>query len=643
MKFPALILNVFLFHGLQSVGQNIDSVKRQLVLHNDRDSVQVDILNELVTLYWVDKRDSAFYYGNMAQNLANEIKYSKGIAVASNYIGVIYFYGADYQKADEFFFKSISFCEQNNLIGPLAHAFSNAGMSQKWQGNFVQAIEFYLKALEYSEKAKDVRRKIKIMTALGMLYHELQNFDLAQRYLQNTFDEAVENHIQISKSLTTALGAINLTRKNYDEALKYFRLSLMDAKKSKDNFSIVLTLSNLGDCYLQMKQCEDAKSYIEDAFQMAKGVDSKNLKAVVLLRLGDLRLCQGRPNESTHFLLQSLELAMQIKSLGRALEAYKSLAEGYAMQNNFKEATRFWAKAYQLNDSIKSSNIISSIANAQRGYELSKKQSLIDQLNKEAELKELQLEKDKVEKNFLLFILCLVSVVVVIVLYIFYLRAKLDRELTQKSELKALRSQLNPHFIFNSLNVIQDAILANRGNEVIQYLGDFALLLRRTLENSFESFVPLEEEIMMIKLYLKAESVRFEDSFTWKIDVDKELDVCHVRTPSMLIQPFIENALLHGLLPKKGERVLHISFINRMNKLVCTIRDNGVGRKNALQNKNGHGGHVSRGNQIIIERVDLLNRAYKLNASLKIEDIQSEHCEPLGTQVEISLDLKSLD
>lgn len=199
-----------------------------------------------------------------------------------------------------------------------------------------------------------------------------------------------------------------------------------------------------------------------------------------------------------------------------------------------------------------------------------------------------------------------------------------------KSKIAAIRSQMNPHFMFNALNTIQEFIMTNQKNVASEYLADFADLMRKYLNQSKEDSVSLEEEIETLSLYLKLEKLRFEENFEYNIEVDVNMDEGRVYVPVMLLQPFVENAIKHGLLHKKGEKKLSVSFVQKDNNLIVTIEDNGVGRKRSQEINENRTGHDSFATSAIEERIRIYNHS-------RVDEKVSVHIEDLadaqGTKV----------
>jgi hypothetical protein len=210
-----------------------------------------------------------------------------------------------------------------------------------------------------------------------------------------------------------------------------------------------------------------------------------------------------------------------------------------------------------------------------------------------------------------------------------------------KIELKALRSQMNPHFIFNSLNSIQHYIFHTRSDEAIKYLNKFARLVRIILNNSEKPTVTVGEDIEALRLYLELEQMRFEGKFDYEIIIDESVDADYDIMPPLLMQPYVENAILHGLNPKPVKGKLTISLNSRNNFLICTITDNGIGREKAAEIRRTMPfiRHKSLGMKITEDRLKILNEINNSQLSVTITDLKDEHNEATGTMVELFVPL----
>lgn len=237
-----------------------------------------------------------------------------------------------------------------------------------------------------------------------------------------------------------------------------------------------------------------------------------------------------------------------------------------------------------------------------------------------------------------------ITLLVILFLFLIYLSARFWQKKIEKKErdkaatnqkmaefkMTALRSQMNPHFIFNAIGSIQHFILKNEAKQSYNYLAKFSMLIRNILNNSKEEYISLSQEINTLKLYIELEQIRFTHPFKFIIDIDDEIDM-DVDIPTMLIQPYIENSIWHGLMPKKGEGVLELIFKEINSTIHVTIRDNGVGRKIKGPNQQ----HISKGLSITEQRIETLEATSQKKFDTKIIDLKDEQGNPIGTEVNL--------
>jgi LytS/YehU family sensor histidine kinase len=217
--------------------------------------------------------------------------------------------------------------------------------------------------------------------------------------------------------------------------------------------------------------------------------------------------------------------------------------------------------------------------------------------------------------------------------------ARLQRDVATL-QLTATRAQMNPHFIFNALNSVQQYILQGNTDEANKYLSRFSRLQREILNHCDKSFIPLQKEIEMLRIYLQLEQLRFNGSFDFEISSDNGLDSEEVKIPPMILQPFVENAIWHGLMPKQGQRQVTIGFhLEEDNDLLyCSICDNGIGRKasgNSKINGNPDSDYVSKGLSLVYRRLELLQAQMGRSFTSKITDLVDENGQACGTRVDV--------
>jgi ligand-binding sensor domain-containing protein len=238
------------------------------------------------------------------------------------------------------------------------------------------------------------------------------------------------------------------------------------------------------------------------------------------------------------------------------------------------------------------------------------------------------------------FVLVLATTIVMLRIRKIKARERYDSEMQvaiSRNELKALRAQMNPHFVFNSLNSIQHFILNNKSADAGKYLNKFARLIRIILYNSEKALISVREELEGLQLYLDLEMLRFDNKFTYSIHVPEDIDTDYFEIPAMLLQPYAENAILHGLNPKETPGQLRIEISLSKDTLTCSIIDDGIGRKRsaAMRQLSQKKDHQSLGMKITQDRLELINKLHGSQLSVTITDIQTDAGLPSGTRVDI--------
>ena len=298
---------------------------------------------------------------------------------------------------------------------------------------------------------------------------------------------------------------------------------------------------------------------------------------------------------------------------------------------DYFNAYEYLSKSVKLRDSIMSKEQQDKLAELTTKFNLKETEDKNKLLLKENDLQKLRLQ----QKN-ILFIGAIAALCAFFIVGLLLFRQNKLRANQQKTELeqKQLRAQMNPHFIFNCLNSIQHFVVANDVKNANKYLSGFALLMRQTLENSKEGIITLRKEIEYLENYLGLERMRFEDKFTYEINIDA-LNIDTIEIPSMIIQPFIENAIRHGLCyleTKPGK--LKINFYKKGNYLYCEVDDNGIGREQSqkLKFSSSHA-YESRGMELTRQRLELVSKSSGGDYKVEIIDKKNEHLQSEGTTI----------
>jgi len=448
------------------------------------------------------------------------------------------------------------------------------------------------------------------------------------------------------------LATIYISTHQFEAAQNNLDKTLHLTLKSGDSTAIARCYVNYGNLYREKKEFTKALPYYEKALriQTNNNLESNSMECTVYM--GMCNKSMGR----TALAIQQLKTAFDYceKSKNDALNEMllPHLAGCYAEVNQHTLAYKAQKRLYDLQQLIGSKGEKEAIRKYNSEYAFEKK-LIEDSLRYskkalEAEFeseKKMTLNNEKNKRNILIVSFCLLLVLVVGA--IIYVTQKQKNRLRLKiSEVKALQAQMNPHFIFNSLNSVLEFISKSQTSEAIKYLTRFSRLIRMVLEFSNRRSILLSEELEMLRLYIDLENIRAEVPFTYTIDVDKNLDESNTEVPPMLLQPFVENSIIHGILNKaklaeltgseyRGDLKITLSVQGEM--LRCTVQDNGVGLEKALEIKAGKSfNHHSLGMRITKDRLDLIGAH---TGKIEYFDLKDEAGQVQGTRVEILVPL----
>jgi len=357
-------------------------------------------------------------------------------------------------------------------------------------------------------------------------------------------------------------------------------------------------------------------------------------------KIGNAYFLQKEYKEAIPYLEKSIEEADKKEDLIVKKDATKKLTDVYVESGNFSEAKLMFDEYVKTVDQlyIKKEQEISQAARFNKS--IAEKQNRIATLetDRKLTLSQVELSEEK-NKSQQLIIYSLIGglFLLAVTAYLMFKYIKQQKLANNLLALKSLRSQMNPHFIFNALNSVNSFIATNDERTANKYLSDFSKLMRAVLENSEEDFIPLQKEIELIELYTKLEHFRFKDKFEYTINIDKTIDIEAYQIPPMLLQPYIENAVWHGLRYKNDMGLLEISITKKQKGVIAiTIADNGIGRKKSksLKTQNQQK-HNSKGLGNIKKRVSILNQMYKDKVDVFIDDNGTEG--DVGTKVVVTI------
>jgi len=555
-------------------------------------------------------------------------------------IGNVYNETGRYNEAISNYKRALNLSIEVNDEATISAIHYNLSVLYKVQGNYPLAIENVNKGLEFEKKVGDTLRMADRLNNLGDIYKSLEKYDTALEYHKQSLNFALQKE---SKSLMAInngnIGNIYLRKKEYTKALKYYGKSLEISQKINNVKQVSACFINLGKINLLLNKPLIARENFIKAKDISQKTNIRDYITYSLLGIAETYIHEKKYQKALFFTQKGKKLAKELELLEAQKKASELLSKIYKNTNDYKKAFESHQQFKILNDSLFNKKNIQKIA--QLEYEYKYKQALDS-----ASIRELKLTKtviatnknlEKSQRNLLLGVIAFLMLALVLGIIIFVLKLRNEKAKTQNIviEQKLLRSQMTPHFIFNSLSVLQGMILNNEEKKPITYLAKFSKLLRITLENSRDKTVSLSQELTAIENYLSLQNLENE-SYKNSVLVDHTIDVPLFKIPPMLIQPFVENAIEHAFRDQKEDKIIDVHLTYSNKELVCTITDNGVGIDSQKENKNPNKKSLST--TITSERLKILSKDFNMKGSVIIED-RKKHNEQ-GTVVTLVIPYK---
>jgi tetratricopeptide (TPR) repeat protein len=684
ISFLLLLAPSFIFS--QSKEQlAIDSMLAELP-HLTNDTNKSKLLASISGTYFTINPDKGIIRGQQALALAEQFNWEKGKAKAYSSLGANYWAKGNSLKAQDCYWEALKINEAVKDAKEIAHSFHSLAVLYETEGDRLKALEYFEKSLEIEQKNNYKYDALGCLANIASLYAARGKYDSAiYDYEQSIkFCEEVGNQRHIAY-MKCKIGTIFALQKQYIRALEYERQSLETFLKVDDKSAAGTALNSIADIYLDKHFYDSALSYYKKTLNMFRllggrsamgnvarcyeaigqvyfliATDKKNFSSNQTAKSQEILLDEATDNLDT-----SIKLSKFLGYKEALRDGYETLSQIQSLRGNYKDALESYTKFITYKDSLNDLEKNKEMMKHEMEFLYGKQKDSLNYINKlqQSELNKISQEKQlatlQLKQQWLYSILVFLSIGLFGFYFLYRYRIRqlqLKNQLTkEKSErelkdaedqhkindaiLSALRSQMNPHFIFNALNTIQSYVYTNDKRSASNYLNKFSELIRRILDNSSKRNITLQEEIELLHLYIDIEKARFGENLETVIDVDPDLDTEDILVPPMLIQPYIENAIKHGLLHKQGRKNLTVTIKKMMDPefIEITIDDNGIGREMSMELNKKRANHHSFASDANIRRIDLIENARGKKARLEIIDKKYADDSSAGTKVVIQV------
>jgi two-component system, sensor histidine kinase YesM len=543
-------------------------------------------------------------------------------------------------KAEEYLKKALKSYENAGSDADKLRVTRSLARIQESQMKYKEAIKNYDKASEIADdkvdekvNSNDARRLRKAASPAKQAVLAKENAEILENELAKSlpkskvnFEKNIEERKEAVSKAYEQTAKANLKQSNAEEAVKSYEKAIVYADaKSKD---VVKLKTEISKVYAADNKLEEALAINLKLLNEAETKNDYDTQITQLQSLANVYFKKNESNNAVNSLKRAYALATKNGKTEEVKKSLLALLTYYKSNNKTNESIALYDDF--LNNFEQLIKIDTTLIDA-KVFQVS--ENKIKQLEKEKLLKDALISKKNTFNYFL------IGSMVVLLLF-FGMIAKALFSIKRKNKeiaLQSLRREMNPHFIFNSLNSVNQFISQSKEREANKYLTSYSTLMRNTMENSNKDFVTLSNEIDQLKKYLDLEHLRFQDQFTFKISVDEKLDSETTFVPNMIIQPHLENAIWHGLRYKDGMGFLQLSFGLHQGKVQVLIDDDGIGltQSSKLKTKNQKV-YESRGLTNTRERIHLLNELYKKEISFQITEKQLPET---GTVVQIDFPL----
>jgi len=660
MKIRLLLITILIafFSSVFAQGKNdIDSFLKKLKQENT-DTALADIYAKLCFKYCTYNPDSALWYGNKAMELSVKINYAKGVADAYNNSGWAYYSKGDIIRAKEYINKALEQFKKIGIKQYIAVPLANLANIYVDKSDYPKALSYYTEAFQYAQEAGDESQCAEMLFSMGRIYNLEKNPAKARSYFQQAYDihKKAGDDIYMAQALSSIANTYQYEGK-YDTALSYYQQTIPVFLKHNDIYRTGNAYENIAIAYENKNQYSEALKNMLLATQYYRRLNSKIDMAYAYSGLAGIYAQTGDADQALLNYKIALELATATSEKNLQQSVLAGLSDVYVKINDYKNAYLLLDSSDKIKDSLFTKDKQDELLKLQTEFETERKQKENQLLKTQNLTASLQLERNREW----LIAASAGLLVLAILLYALYknhqskikniqnlkeLNTKLEKQKEEISrintilQLKALRAQMNPHFIFNCMSSIQESMLTGSIEDANAYLTKLSRLLRMVLNSSDDENISLDKELQMLTLYLQLEKIRLKNNFEYSIEMSEDIVPEELQVPTLTLQPFAENAIWHGLVNKSNNRKLTIKGNIKNNALCFSIHDNGIGRKKADQLKSSTLKHQSKGIKLIEKRLSIINNKISYpHTGFVIHDLYNDEGTGTGTCVEIELPL----
>ncbi|MCO5259451.1 MAG: tetratricopeptide repeat protein [Crocinitomicaceae bacterium] len=614
----------------------------------NNDNIQVEILKHLANYHILNKEtEMAVFYLKRMVRMAKSIDSKQYLAEANLLLSKNHTLNTKMKDSALYYINTaLQFARRTPNKILLADCFHQQSLTYKAFGQLDLSAAKDILALQIATEIKNYRQVAIYSLEIGRVQFTIHNVQDAEYYYKQALDESknVKDDNLYANSLVE-LANVYFTKKQYNEAIKNCLQAITLFEKLNNREGLGASFNTLGMIYREQKEFNHAGTQFNHALVNYESIGDLQQIAVVYHNVATVFYANKKYENALNYLFRSIDISKTTGANNQLYENYRLISTIYRDLGQTKKALDYLQIYVNYIDSNATEQSLSKIAELNELYRAEQRDRLIlsqaDSIDKQRQQRQLtatQLENIKLRNTFQIYVI--IGFILLIIMAIVIVRNRWIRDKIRQQQRETemaqtlLRAQMNPHFVFNAMSVIQSYIYENDTKNSAKFLVNFSRLMRLILENSPKDEIPIQLEVEILQKYLETQKMRFENRFEFSINVEGDLEHEKAMIPPMITQPFIENAIEHGQLHTIDGGFIRITFRKKLHMLEIIIEDNGIGRKGAEMNKKSRE-HKSMAMNITRERIENLNRKYRTEGFLKIEDYNKTL--ETGTKIVISL------
>ncbi|QVY64331.1 histidine kinase [Polaribacter sp. Q13] len=637
MKIKILV-PLFFFLAFYSYSQDTKIPEELAYLINNRIS-SLDILD---SIYYKKKQSKDQI--ELLIKKSKEASYLEGLLFGYNSLGRYYRGRSLFDKSATAYKKAIKLSiELKDTISEVRNL-NAIGTVYRRQDYVKKALNYHQEALNKALMIKKPNNRVKksisvSQNSMGNIYVTLKQYRLAL----NEFKKSIKTQKELNNLLGLAInyqniGKANQKLGNLDEAMKNFSESLKYNNILKSKVGKIICGYSISNVLIEQKKYKQALKTVDTVVQMAIEKNDKYYLSKTYNTLGLAQFYLNKNSKAKKNLNTALSIALEYNIQAIIVEANLNLALIYEKEKNYKKAFVYYKKAKEGDAKTFNERNLVYVSQLIATYNKERSDNKIKQLARKNEMTQLLVTRNR---NLWIISICIFVLITIVIFSINKQRRLRNEKRILSLKQDALRSQMNPHFMFNALNSIKLFIIENNKRKAISFLNKFSKLMRKILDASSIQETTLFEEIETMKLYMGIENIRFSNEIDFAIKTDASLNLTTIKIPPLALQPFLENSIWHGLSPKKGVKKINVSIERISSKYIqIIIKDNGIGRESSAKIKAEKSiNRKSVGINLTRMRLTNFAKSLKNDYTIVYNDLKDKDNIALGTEVIIQIPL----